>query len=238
MNQPSIAFFSGFPVVAVAVPRSWGEGVKGGFSPPLIDKIERETGFGQNNWLWGEQVHGTRVAVIRQGEKPHLPLKGVDGLVTDRPDVLLVVKHADCVPIFLFDRVRRVIGLVHSGWRGTVGKIGLVALQKMLIGFDSRVGDIFVGIGPGARACCYRKPKDSLLAQLPEWHDYLETKDGAMAVSLSGFIKRTFEDAGIPENQISDCEICTIHNRNYWSWTRQRDQKEERGMGVSVLGLK
>jgi len=238
MKQVPTVFFPQLSVRAYSFPQSWGKGEKGYFFPSLIGNIEQETEFSQKTWIWAEQIHGTEVVVVKHGRIPKSPLKGADGIVTNRRDVLLIVKHADCVPIFLFDRVKRVIGLVHSGWRGTLGKIGLVALHQMMVAFGSQVRDIHIALGPAAQACCYRKPKDSIFTQLPEWQEYVESKDGEIAVNLLGFITQMFREAGIKPGRITDCGICTIHNRDFWSWTRQRDQGEERGMGVSVLGLK
>lgn len=238
MSQTLTSFFSQFPVSAFTSPRSWGGVRKEHFSSTLVDKIERTTGFKKQDWVLAEQVHGTEVAVITEKEGHKRPLRGVDGIVTNRQDILLVIKHADCVPIFLFDRVKEIIGLVHSGWRGTVGKIGLVALQRMMREFGSRVQDIEIALGPAAQACCYRKPKDSLFTQLPEWKEHIQGKKQELAIDLSGFISQMFVKAGVEKRKITDCRICTVHSRDFWSWTRQRDQKEARGMGISVLGLK
>lgn len=203
-----------------------------------MNKITQLTGLDQQRFIFAEQIHGTQVAVVTDSLQAG-PLPGADGIITNRKDVVLVVKHADCVPIFLFDAVKKVIGLVHSGWRGTVGKIGMQALLHMAIHFGTKPKDVQVGIGPAARVCCYRFDKDrKTLAKLPEWANFLINRDGSWYLDMVGFIKHMFQQCGIEENQIIDSEICSIHDRHYPSWTRQRDGGELKGSGVSVLGLR
>jgi len=214
----------------------------------FLDKRGRETlisslgknNFPNNNVLEMEQVHGVKIACVKKEEKlsGNKLFPSVDGIVTNKRGVLLGVRHADCVPIFLFDPVREVIGLVHSGWRGTVGKIGLIALQKMVVEFGSRVEKVEVALGPAAQVCCYRKAKTSVFTQLPEWREFIAIKKGEVTVDLSGFIEEMFLVAGVRKEHIKNSRICTIHNREFHSWTRRRDQGEERGTGMSVLGLK
>jgi YfiH family protein len=71
-----------------------------------------------------------------------------DILISDNPEVTLFMRFADCVPIFLFDPIARVIGLVHAGWLGTVRKASAVAVRAMAERFGSRAADILAGIGP------------------------------------------------------------------------------------------
>ena len=103
--------------------------------------------------LW--QVHSADVVVVDSplGEDGRSPK--ADALVTDRPDVTLLLRFADCVPILLFDPVRRVIGVVHAGWRGTLLKAPVVAVKTMAEHYGSRPADILAGIGPSIGPCHY-----------------------------------------------------------------------------------
>lgn len=80
--------------------------------------------------------------------------KGTDGLMTDRNDVVLMTFYADCVPIVLYDEISGIAATVHSGWKGTVQKIGAKAIE-MMISKGSKPHDIVVGIGQSAGQCCY-----------------------------------------------------------------------------------
>ena len=97
-----------------------------------------------------EQVHS---AVVEFARSPGM-YPAADGLVTQDPDIILTLKVADCVPIFLHDPSKNIIGLVHSGWRGTVENIVLNAIQLMeKNGTDT--GDIRCILGPAIGICCY-----------------------------------------------------------------------------------
>jgi YfiH family protein len=79
-------------------------------------------------------------------------------MVTSRPDLLLTVTVADCLPIFLADRVSGAFAIVHSGWKGT--GIVIEAIRLMTGRFGARVQDIAVAIGPGIGPCCYSVPPE------------------------------------------------------------------------------
>ena len=101
-----------------------------------------------------KQVHSRKVVVLRGSGAYDTSRLEADGLVTDRPDVLLTVTVADCLPIFLVDHGRGAFGLLHSGWRGTgIAVEGVKSLERE---FGSRASDLTVVIGPGIGSCCYR----------------------------------------------------------------------------------
>ena len=79
----------------------------------------------------------------------------VDGIVTDIPDAILTVFGGDCPPVYLMDPVRRVAGLVHAGWKGTLGKIPQVAIAQMTVKFGCDPADMYAAIGPGVCVDCY-----------------------------------------------------------------------------------
>jgi polyphenol oxidase len=95
-----------------------------------------------------EQVHAAGVAAARESDRGRGArgyedaIPGADALVTNVPGLLLGVMIADCLPVFLFDPVNRAIGLAHSGWRGTVGKIAERTLQLMAEGYGTRPEDV------------------------------------------------------------------------------------------------
>jgi purine-nucleoside/S-methyl-5'-thioadenosine phosphorylase / adenosine deaminase len=94
------------------------------------------------------QVHGTEVVCVQAPRAPGSPHLKADAILTDRIGVTLFMRFADCVPIFLFDPVKRVIGLVHAGWLGTVQFTARRAVQAMHAHYGTRPQDILAGIGP------------------------------------------------------------------------------------------
>jgi YfiH family protein len=104
------------------------------------------------------QIH-SRSVVIVDGQPPASVVAAqADGMATLRPDLLLTVTVADCLPIFLADRVSGAFAIVHSGWKGT----GIVvdAIRHLAERFGTRARDLVVAIGPGIGPCCYTVPQE------------------------------------------------------------------------------
>lgn len=235
-------FSSKFPVFHACFPKEFGGvSLKDGewlIDNKIIGVIEEQFKDFDKKITYAEQVHGCNVFSINDKNNYSCEngFKNVDGIVTNRKGVLLAVKHADCIPIFLCDPKKSVIGLVHCGWKGTVGKIGLAAFSKMISEYGCQAQDILIGIGPGAHSCCYQIGKDdnkALLKQLPEWNNYLIENDSEWKIDLAGFIKKMFIEAGVKPQHIEVSQICTICNTDYFSWARDRDIKR----GLSIIGL-
>ena len=96
----------------------------------------------------GHQVHGCRIAVVDRPDLTREDLEGYDAFVCAVPGIAVGVRTADCVPVLLFDPVKRVVAAVHSGWKGTVQKISRETLLLMHQLFGSAPSDIRAVIGP------------------------------------------------------------------------------------------
>lgn len=100
------------------------------------------------------QVHGVGVAVLDVDDRGRARPR-TDALLTARRGVPLMQRYADCVPLLLYDPVRRVLGLAHAGWRGTVGGMAIEAVRAMTEAFGTRPADLIAGVGPSIGPCCY-----------------------------------------------------------------------------------
>jgi hypothetical protein len=94
------------------------------------------------------QVHGADTVIVNHPVRGRRWLALADGMVTDREDTPLVMRYADCTPLFFVDPVRGVIGIAHAGWRGTVSGAGASVVRTMMQAYGSRPADIQAGIGP------------------------------------------------------------------------------------------
>lgn len=103
------------------------------------------------------KTENVRTSLNRQGSGFDI---GVDGLVTNEPGVCLVTSYADCVPLYFVDPVHRAIGLTHSGWRGTVAKIGTRTIELMHEKYGSEPKDMVCAIGPCIGKECYEVSED------------------------------------------------------------------------------
>ena len=109
------------------------------------------------------QVHGDRVARVGAPDAGST-LEATDALITDTPGLLLLLRFADCVPVWLYDPRRRVVGLAHAGWQGTARCIAAKTVCAMGETFGSRPEDIRAGLGPAIGPCCYEVGSDVIEA--------------------------------------------------------------------------
>jgi YfiH family protein len=100
------------------------------------------------------QIHSS-VLHLAAGDSALDPLCKGDGLMTDRPGLLLGIQTADCIPVLVADRKRRVVAAFHAGWRGTVKRIVETGVGRMRLELGSQPEDLIAAIGPGIGPCCY-----------------------------------------------------------------------------------
>jgi YfiH family protein len=103
------------------------------------------------------QIHSS--VIHRVDEVPAQPLQG-DGLITNRPGMVLAVRVADCLPVLMADPVRRAVGAFHAGWRGTLARIVEKGVGEFRRQFGSDPADMVAAIGPGIHRCCYEVSED------------------------------------------------------------------------------
>ncbi len=167
--------------------------------------------------------------------RPRFP-EGVDGLVTNEPGLLLMAYFADCVPILLCDPEKKAVGCVHSGWRGTVGKIAAEAVRMMEQEFGSRPEDIYAAVGPHIGKCCFEVDAPvfaEFIKAFPEKGGFAEKKGEKYHIDLSGAVEYTLQCAGVM--QISNLQTCTSCNAETFFSHRKTGGK--RGCFVAVIGI-
>lgn len=143
----------------------------------------------------------------------------IDGLVTNVPGICLVTYFADCVPLYLVDPVQKAIGLAHSGWRGTVNRMGACMVQRMAEDFGSRPEDLVAAIGPSICRDCYEVSEDVAAEFQKLFGESAVVTPGRAAdkyqLDLWLANRLILEQAGIPAGQIAVTDICTCHNPGY-----------------------
>ena len=167
------------------------------------------------------QVHGTEIFQLKDrhvgsGKEVFVVGQG-DGIITDAQGVGLMVRHADCQAVVLFDPVKRAIANIHCGWRGSVNAILPRAVDMFVDLYGSRPGDLWAGISPSLGPCCaqFRHWKE----MLPEWMHSFRT--GVDRFDFWAVSRMQLENAGIPEKQIFCAEICTACNNDFFSYRRE-----------------
>lgn len=111
------------------------------------NRICRTLGIPRQAITSARQVHGTQIAPVKPEDRGRT-FPDTDGLITDVPGVVLLLRFADCVPLIFFDPARPAVGLAHAGWRGTPAGIAARTVMSMQATFGSRPEELTAGIGP------------------------------------------------------------------------------------------
>jgi YfiH family protein len=192
------------------------------------EEIAHNLEINAKNLAVPEQVHS---AVVEFARCPGMyPLS--DGLVTQDPDIILTLKVADCVPIFLYDPSKNIIGLVHSGWRGTVENIVLNAIQLMEKN-GTVTCDIRCILGPAIGICCYEV--DWEVAKKFDDKAKVKMEERKWRVGLHEQIRLQLASVGVQKKNIRSSEICTYESQGYHSYRRDG---ENAGRMFAFLRLK
>lgn len=184
------------------------------------------------------QVHGDRVLCV---EKPRIldsPHIKADAILTNKPEITLLMRFADCVPIFLFDPIKKVVGIVHAGWQGTVKRIASAAVNKMSSQYGSCPENILAGIGPSIGVDHYEVGLDvhnqvkRVYGDLS--HQVLIERNGRCFFDLWRANELNLNASGVFKVEISG--ICTASNLE--DWYSHRGEYGKTGRFAAVISLK
>ena len=198
-----------------------------GDDPAHVDENYRRMaaaiGVKPEHMVCTHQTHTTNVRIVTRedagkGVTREKDYTDVDGLITNVPGICLVTFYADCVPLLFLDPVKKVVASSHSGWRGTVNRMGQVTVEKMQKEFGCDPKNILACVGPSICQECYEVSED-VIDQFKEAFEekywdvlFYEKPDGKYQLNLWEANRRIFLDAGIKEERISMPGICTCCN--------------------------
>ncbi|MBI4211036.1 MAG: peptidoglycan editing factor PgeF [Deltaproteobacteria bacterium] len=171
-----------------------------------------------------KQVHSHKVYVVT--ELPQAVIEA-DAFVTNVPGIVCSVRTADCVPILLADPVKRVVGAVHAGWRGTAADIVGEAITVFQRRFGSQLEDLCVAIGPAICGNCYQVGEDVARAMGMLSPDAVKKQDEKYVVDLKLANRDRLRELGVLSEQIWLSKECTFCGQGNLASFR-RDQTTER----------
>ena len=181
-------------------------------------RICEAIGVDYKRLVCSKQVHENNIHIADESDCGNGILfenrfESADGLMTVDPGIPLLTVYADCVPLFLLDPKRRVIASVHSGWRGTVARIGYKAVGMMKAQYGSRPEDILAAIGPSIGKCHFDVSDEIARLFIKEFGGETAEKYGdKYHVDLQTACLGQFIKAGIPERNVTVANICTYCN--------------------------
>jgi YfiH family protein len=186
--------------------------------------------------LW--QVHSADVVVADRPNAGREHQGQADCLITDRPEVTLFLRFADCVPILLYDPRRPAVGLVHAGWRGTLLKAAAAAVQAMAERYGSRPADLVAAIGPSIGPCHYtvgpEVAEQTRAAFGSHAEELVERANGSYRLDLWAANAHCLRASGV--EQIEVAGLCTqCHADEFYS---HRAHGSRTGRFGALIGLR
>lgn len=179
-------------------------------------------GVNPKNIVTGNQTHTTNVKVVTKddcgkGIYRDRNYTDIDDLITNEKGIVLATYYADCVPLLIVDTKNKAIGLSHSGWRGTVGKIGKVTIEKMGELYGTKPEDIVACIGPSICQKCYEISEEVAVQFKEAFPDnikeiLIDKGNGKYQLDLWECNRINFKEAGVLPENIKVTDICTCHN--------------------------
>ncbi len=197
---------------------------------------------GLNDFVCTFQTHTTNIRVVTEEDRGKGTVRDreyvdVDGLITNVPGIILTTYHADCPAIYIIDPVNKAIGLCHSGWRGTYGRIGSKAILKMQETYGTEAENLICAISPSICKDCYEIGDDVYYNFKEGFGDVVfpGKKEGKWQLDLWKTIKNTLLDSGVKRENIIITDICTCCNPDLLF--SHRVHKEKRGNLAAFLEI-
>ena len=185
-------------------------------------------GIEKENLVLQKQVHGDRIQIVNDcgfaGES--------DALITDKKNLALVISSADCPAIFIYDKSKKVIAAVHSGWRSTIKRILEKTLHKLKEEFDCNPADLFAYISPSISQKNYEVGRE-----VAENFDekYLLKSGSRFLLDLRSANKDMLLESKIPKEQIEVSELCTFECSQFLHSYRREGKVSGRAVGIIMM---
>ncbi len=197
----------------------------------FLDKL----GISDRQVVSVKSIHGSNVEIVTEADGGSF-IDNTDGLITDRKDVFLSITVADCLPVIIFDPLKKVLGLLHCGWKGLQSGIIETAVNKMRENFNVNPESIIAGTGPGIGSCHYEVKKDFLI-RFKSYPQIIKKKYDLFFIDLKLLVYLQLEQCGIRANNIEIDPSCTFCQSDRYFSNRKDKSRPVKAMMV-VAGIK
>ena len=194
------------------------------------------------------QEHTDNIAIATKKINQNFPdinldeYSRTDGIITQKENLVLSTTNADCILILFFDPVTKTIANIHSGWKGTLQRISIKTVKKMVKEFECKPEDIICCICPSIRKCHFEVEKDVQTLFENEFKDLkldeiIERKsENKWLIDTVKINEEILQKAGLKKENIIDCGICSVCNSDLIH--SYRVEKEKYGLSTAIIGLK
>lgn len=185
-------------------------------------RISEAIGFCQDDLVLSSQVHDTKIRVVTAKDRGdgirRKTIPGIDAMVTNEKNVPMYTSYADCVPLLFYDPEHKVIAMAHSGWRGTVARIGAKMIRFMEENYGSDPSKIIAAIGPSICRSCYEVSEDVAIEFRKQFSEdevplFMDDKgNGKYQLDLWKVNELILKEAGILDENLDITDLCTCCN--------------------------
>ena len=206
----------------------------------LANRLRLSDGVGipLSKWIFMNQVHGAHVAVVEGADSgkgidnPDTSLKATDGMVTNATDIVLASQGADCTLVALWENDMGVIGIAHSGWKGTIQNIVGKTITKMMeMGAISQ--NIHAFLSPAGHSCCYKIGDDVAKEFIDTYAGSIQYVSGSCYLDLQKAIQSQIIVSGVSIENIQIDGHCTICSNDFYSYRREKERAGRMILGIS-----
>ena len=208
--------------------------------------ICKELDIQYNNIVKTNQNHTDNIKKIEEKKLMNEPdfavYKETDGLITNKANLALSTTNADCILLLLFDPVKKVIANIHSGWKGTLKRISVKAIEKMQEEYECSPENIICCMCPSIRKCHFEVDEDvyKLFAEefkdLKEIDEIIEKRETKWHIDTILINKIILKQIGLLEENIIDSKLCSVCNSNLMH--SYRAEGEGYGLCTAIIGIK
>ncbi len=189
----------------------------------------------------GIQTHSKNICIIDEDTNiSDIPFENTDGMITNRKDVVLYTKHADCLALYFYDTENCVIGLCHSGWKGSYEEIGLELIKKMKEKYKSKPDSIIVGIGIGISQKNYEVSKSFYEDFRKKFsteiiRESFTKKENKYYYDNEAFNDLLMQSYGIKKENIIKSDLCTYDDKSFHSYRRDKEKSGRNRAYVNII---
>ncbi len=209
-------------------------------------RVAKALGVSEESFVFTDQTHTVNVLRVtgKDAGKGFTRERGwsdIDGLITNEPKLTLSAFFADCVPLYFVDPVNRAIGLSHSGWRGTVSRMGRVTIEAMQKEFGTNPEELICAVGPCICGSCYEigpEVAEQFAAGFSGGQEEIlrDDRNGKYHLDLKRANRMILEEAGVKPENIEDSGICTCcHPDLLFSYRASKGRRGNLGAFLALV---
>ncbi|MFH1824711.1 MAG: peptidoglycan editing factor PgeF [Candidatus Firestonebacteria bacterium] len=213
---------------------------KGKFLKENIKKLLAELKINPKKIIFGKQIHSNKVLIVEN--KAVKNSQEVDGFITNQKNVLLCVFTADCIPVFIHNRVTGCIGLVHCGWKGIYKEIIKNAIKKLIKNYSVQPKNLNLILGPSIKKCCYEVSKDLADKFKKKFGNARESERSEKSkeryyIGLDEIVKHQILKFKIPKKNVRIINECTSCKKGKYFSYRRDGKRTGRMLSGIIMGI-